>query len=301
MEFGKVDRSLLNTIDFSLQEGKVYPFPTSERDENPKIHVGASVWGVKEWKGKIYPAKCSPNDYLLHYARSFNSIELNPTHYQIYPEMAIRKWKDKVENKNFAFCPKFPQSISHFSDLESEKARITTDQFLSSITHFEEKLGPCFLQLSDKFGPQKKQVLLNYLSTLPVDLKFALEVRNPSWYEKEHSSALFEKLNKIGIGTVITDVAGRRDCAHMYVTAPFVIVRFVGNDLHETDYTRIDNWVKRIANWIEQGVNEIYFYIHQPGELVTPELTQYLIEQLNPFLSTHLEYPRLIEQSGSLF
>jgi uncharacterized protein YecE (DUF72 family) len=301
MEFGKVDKSTLDEIDFSLPHDGKFIDLLPEQNNPPKIYLGAPKWGIKEWIGLIYPEKTKETQFLDHYIQSFSGIELNTTHYQIYPESTIRKWAKKANGKDFLFCPKFPQSISHYSELTSVRAHEITDRFLSSIIHFEEHLGPLFLQLSDKYGPNKKTALFDYLERLPRDLDITLEVRHPDWYQLPHRETLFEKLFELGIGSVITDVSGRRDCAHMEVTSPVTLIRFVGNGLHPTDYKRIDEWVERIGLWMKKGLKAIHFYVHQPGELYTPELTEYLAEQLNSKLGLALEGPKFIVKSGSLF
>ena len=55
---------------------------------------------------------------------------------------------------------------------------------------------------------------------------------------------------------MITDTAGRRDCAHMHLTIPKAFIRYVGNSLHPTDYTRIDVWVERMKYWLDHGMEE---------------------------------------------
>lgn len=301
MEFGKVDRTLLDTVDFSLPADGKFIDRLPMTGEATKIYLGAPKWGIKEWIGMIYPEKTKDAQFLDHYIKSFSGIELNTTHYQIYPETTIARWAEKADGKEFMFCPKFPQSISHYSDLSSTRAHEITDRFLSSIVNFGEHLGPLFLQLSDKYGPQKKHALYDYLQRLPRDLDITLEVRHPDWYTEPHRSELFGLLSELGIGTVITDVSGRRDCAHMEVTSPVVLVRFVGNALHPTDYPRIDAWVERIGVWMQKGLKAIHFYVHQPGELYTPELTAYLVERLNTTYGLQLEGPKFIAETGKLF
>ncbi len=301
MEFAKVDRALLDKIDFSLPADGKYIDLLPKRNEDTKFYLGAPKWGIKEWKGMIYPEKTPDTKFLDHYIQSFNGIELNTTHYQIYPESTILKWAEKVNGKDFMFCPKFPQSVSHYSELTRVRAHEITDRFLASVIHFGEHLGPLFLQLSDRYGPNKKAALFDYLERLPKDLDITLEVRHPDWYAAPHRNELFDKLFELGIGSVITDVSGRRDCAHMEVTSPVTLVRFVGNGLHPTDYPRIDEWVKRLANWKSKGMKAIHFYVHQPGEIHTPELTAYLIERLNTELGLRLEKPRFVGETGRLF
>ncbi|MFX7094743.1 DUF72 domain-containing protein, partial [Acinetobacter baumannii] len=82
-------------------------------------------------------------------------------------------------------------------------------------------------------------------------------------------------------GIVITDTSGRRDCAHMYLTVPKTFIRYVGNSLHATDYTRVDAWIARMKYWIERGMEELYFFMHMHDEAFSPELTVYMVDKLN--------------------
>ena len=96
-------------------------------------------------------------------------------------------------------------------------------------------------------------------------------------------------------GAVITDTAGRRDCAHMYITIPKTFIRYVGNSLHKTDYPRIDDWVDRIKYWLDNGMKEIYFFMHMHDEAKSPELTVYLVDKLNKVCGLDLQKPKFIE------
>ncbi len=89
----------------------------------------------------------------------------------------------------------------------------------------------------------------------------------------------------------------------MELTVPKTFVRFVGNNLHLTDYTRIDEWVQRIKQWLDSGLQELYFFMHQHEEKDSPELCNYVIEQLNLHCETHLRPVQFInnEQGNTLF
>ncbi len=302
MEFGKIDRSLLDKVNFRLPEDGIFTQQIQAAGKQPKLFLGGAKWGRKEWVGLIYPAKTKETEFLDHYIRNFNGIELNTTHYQIYPAATIQKWAEKATGTEFKFCPKFPQSISHYSDLSSTKAQADTDRFLASVIHFGAHLGPLFLQLSERFGPQRREALFTYLQKLPKDIAVTLEVRHPDWFRNTAiRNELFQVLHELSIGAVITDVSGRRDCAHMEVTSPVTFIRFVGNGLHPTDYERIDDWVKRIKSWLQKDIKEIHFYMHQPDELYTPQLTDYLVRELNKHCGLSLQTPKLIETTGNLF
>ena len=297
MEFGRVTENELNTVNFTLPEE-----PKSNekilngvKDENVKVYIGCARWGSKEWIGKIYPKGTSDTRLLDEYVKHYNAIELNATHYKLYNPADIKKWAAKARDNDFLFCPKFYEGISHVGNLKDKK--FLTDTFLSGVTAFEKNLGPVFLQLSDKFGPKRKEELYQYLATLPKDVTSFLEVRKSEWFLQPHFSELLSHLEKLKIGLVITDTAGRRDCCHMHLTMPRAFIRFVGNSLHPTDYKRIDDWVQRIQYWLNNGLTELYFFMHMHDEAFSPELSVYLIDQLNKVCNLDLKKPKFINEN----
>jgi hypothetical protein len=54
----------------------------------------------------------------------------------------------------------------------------------------------------------------------------------------------------------------------------------VGNGLHPTDYERVDAWVDLMLQWVQQGLQDIYFFSHQPDNILSPEMCMYIQEQL---------------------
>ncbi len=297
MDFGKVSTVELKTLDLCLPDDleKNRNILKGKRVSSPKIYVGCAKWGRTEWIGKIYPAGTKEAKFLDYYVEHYNSIELNATHYKIYPPSSIKKWADKAEGKEFLFCPKVPQTISHYSSFVNIEDK--TNAFLEGIFAFGKHLGPVFLQVSDKFSPKRKDSLFNYLESLPKDVQLFLEVRNPEWFSKEESEKLVNALGKLNVGYIITDTAGRRDCVHMYLTIPKAFIRFVGNSLDGTDYIRIDAWVNRIKYWLDNGLEELYFFMHMHNEAYSPELSSYLIDRLNSVCELSLKEPLFISAS----
>lgn len=297
MEFGRVEEKELNKIDFSLPEDPAFNDKVLKGKalKHPKVYIGCAKWGRTEWVGKIYPPKTKEKDFLQHYVDHYNAIELNATHYKVYGEAGIRKWAEKAKGKDFLFCPKLYKGITHFGNLKGKE--FITNEFFRGIMGFEKHLGPIFVQVSDTFSPKRKDELFTYLESLPKDLQFFLEVRHPDWFGKEKDrDDLFNFLKKQHIGAVITDTAGRRDCAHMYVTIPKVFIRYVGNSLHPTDYTRIDAWIKRMKYWMDNGMKEIYFFMHMHDEATSPELTVYLVDKMNKECGLDLIKPEFIDK-----
>ena len=290
MDFGWVPEDELSQINFSLPQDPQWNKQFLKgKIEPPKVYIGCAKWGRKEWIGKIYPKGTKDAQFLDEYVKHYNSIELNATHYKMYDSAAIKKWAAKAKGVDFLFCPKVHQSISHLGLLTDKQ--FLTDSFLEGIGAFEEHLGPVFLQVSDKFTPKRKEELLQYLRTLPKDVSFFLQIRHPDWFQQPNFHDLLEALKTIKIGLVITDTAGRRDCCHMHLTQPKTFIRYVGNSLHPTDYIRIDEWVKQIKYWLENGLEELYFFVHMHDEAFSPELTVYLVDKLNAACGLNLKKP----------
>lgn len=301
MDFGRVDETDLNGVDFSLPpepafNKKVLP---GKKAKDPQIFVGCAKWGRKEWIGKIYPKGTKDAQFLDEYVKHYNSIELNATHYKLYKPEDIQKWLNKAKGRSFKFAPKVYQGISHFGSFNDKQ--FLTDTFLGSVAEFGEYLGPIFLQVSDKFAPKRKQELFDYLAKLPKDVQFFLEVRHPDWFKDPNTQELFQTLRNLNIGAVITDTAGRRDVCHMHLTIPKTFIRYVGNSLHPTDYTRIDAWIDRMKYWIDNGLQEIHFFMHMHDEAFSPELTVYLVQKLNKACNLQLQVPQFINNQGDLF
>jgi uncharacterized protein YecE (DUF72 family) len=296
MEFGRVLESELANVDFSLPAEPDFNknILNGKPVDSPKVYIGCAKWGRIEWVGKIYPKGTKEKNFLDHYVHHYNSIELNATHYKVYGATGISKWAAKANGKDFLFCPKMYQGVTHRGSLKG-KDFITTE-FFRGIVAFEKHLGPIFIQVSDTFSPKRKEELFDFLKSLPTDLQFFVEVRHPDWFAKELiKNEFFDTLSSLNIGAVITDTSGRRDCAHMYLTIPKAFIRYVGNSLHPTDYTRTDEWINRIKYWLDKGLKELYFFMHMHDEAYSPELTVYLVDKLNAACNLSLQKPKFID------
>jgi uncharacterized protein YecE (DUF72 family) len=298
MEFGRVPEEQLNDIDFTLpaEPAGNKKILGGKKKKDVKVYLGCAKWGRPEWVGKIYPPKTKEKNFLQHYVEHYNCIELNATHYKIYGENGIRKWAEKAKGKDFKFCPKMYQGVTHRGSLKGKE--FLTNEFFRGIVGFGEHFGPVFVQVSDTFSPNRKNELFDYLARLPKDIQFFLEVRHPAWFSKpEVQKEMFETLTSLNMGSVITDTAGRRDCAHMHLTIPKAFIRYVGNSLHPSDYTRSDVWVQRMKYWLDHGIEELYFFMHMHDEATSPELTVYLVDKMNKECGLNLIKPKFIENN----
>lgn len=273
MDFGKLIS--VDLVDFRLPAGP------KENDSvligkpfvSPHLYIGPTGYNMRQWTGKWYEAGTKERDYLKQYGRQFNTIEHNTTHYRIPDTATVLRWRDETPS-DFRFCPKIPQTISHSRDLGVSGREI--DVFCEVIAELGPRLGCCFIQLHPAFSPEDLSVLEKFLQRFPAWIPLAVEVRHPDFFSGGYyAEKYFSLLRNRGISAVITDVAGRRDVCHMQLTASSVLIRFVGNALHPSDYTRVLEWSERLKHWMDNGLESAYFFTHEPDNLLAPELAAF--------------------------
>lgn len=286
MEFGNI--SDIENINWKLplENSATLDFLSRLKLKNAdnffQYYLGAPAWSHKEWVGQIYPLKTKPADYLYYYSRYYQCIELNTSHYRIPSPDVCEKWLAAVDT-SFLFCPKVFQDISHKAGgLKNKELNAEWFRFLENL---KSHAGPSFLQLPPYFDYSRKSELFYFLQNWPSEFLLALEFRHPSWFKDgQILVALTEYLQSRNIGLVITDVAGRRDVLHSSLSADFSLVRFIGNDLHPSDFSRLALWADKLKNWSSSGLSKVYFFIHEPDDIKTPEMTRHVIEKFQEVL-----------------
>jgi len=293
MKFGKL--SDVDSVNFSLPP---VPATSIEYLKNLKsnstskhFYIGCTGWGMKEWIGSVYPKKAKTADFLKYYSEQFNTIELNTTHYRIPTLETIQKWFDNTPD-DFRFCPKIPQTISHARDLGLNGKNINL--FCDNIALLDQKLGCCFMQLPPYFDISRVNLLKEFITSFSKEIPLSIEFRHESWFQNQ---AIFQDVLHFfrtkNISTVITDVSGRRDVLHNEFTTRKTLIRFVGNALHPTDYTRIDEWLRLFQEIVDSGVNEVYFFTHEPDNILSPQISKYLFDQVQKTLKINTRGPDL--------
>lgn len=302
MDFGKL--SEVDNVKWTLpaEDPLTAPFLRGlgeRKEQRTHFYVGAPIWQQKGWKGKIYPTGMPDDEALFHYSRTFNCIELNPTHYAIPSKTQVTNWVSQVPPE-FRFLPKFPKEISHAKNGLLDKA--SRMNWLKALGGFGENLGPSFLQFGPAFSYDHKAELFHFLEAWPSEFEISVEFRHPTWFSDGRVlPALTNYLQKKRVGLVITDVAGRRDVLHSSVSAPFSLLRFIGNDFHPSDIERIKDWSKRINLWQSEGLRRFYFCVHQPDNLRAPETADKVIQELNATSDAGLEPVHWVSLFNDLF
>lgn len=299
MKFGKVENP--SEIEFKLPSDAVETrkiLGNSSKNEF-NVFVGCAKWNKTDLKG-FYPR--GTKDELSYYSTHFNSIELNATFYNMPSKQQVIKWKDKTPD-GFKFFPKITQSITHFRRLLNVED--LTDIYCDSVAHFEEKLGMVFLQLNDNFTPKEFPKLKTFIEYFPKVIPLAVEVRNKNWYANENVWKEYcNLLEKFNVTNLIVDTAGRRDMVHQRLTTTTAFVRFVGCNDNEIDFKRLDEWINLAEKWRNEGLENLYFFVHQNFEESSPMFTAYFIKKINKKLGLNLKIPKLaneVSEGNTLF
>ncbi len=288
MKFGQVENP--GDHDLSLpKDGKITKEVLNKKGQQVKnISVGCAKWNRADLKG-FYPR--GTKDELAYYATQFNSIELNATFYRIFDKSVVEGWYNKTP-ADFKFYPKIPQSISQFKRLKNCDDEVA--MYLDSIAQLREKLGMVFLQMHPFFSYKDFDALQKFVEQWPKGIPLAVEVRHKEWYEDEAiNNELCALLKGNDITHIITDTAGRRDLVHMQLTTPKTFVRYTGAN-HESDYTRLDDWITRIKKWSDAGLEELNFFVHQNVEKESPLLSAYFINKLNDTFGLSMHVPETL-------
>lgn len=285
MKFGQVDNP--EDIDFTIpaDHKDTKAVMNAAKGGEMAIYVGCAKWNKADLKN-FYPR--GTKDELGYYSTQFNCIELNATFYRLFDASTFEKWYSATP-EGFKFFPKFEQSISHFKRLKEVGEAV--DQNVERFSLLREKLGMPFLQLHNNFSPKDMDRVKQFVADWKYDIPLAIEFRHTSWFNDPKVAAeLYPLLEKNNITNVLVDTAGRRDLMHMRFTTPKAFIRYVGAN-HESDYSRLDAWVERIAQWKDQGLNELNFFVHQNIEKESPLLSAYFIEKLNKRIGSDLKPP----------
>lgn len=279
MQFGVVED--VAGIDFALPP--VDPVSrwvlTGAPAARPAVHVGGTQWGVRGWVGSVYPAGARERDLLVHYGRQFNTVELNATHYGVPDPAIVARWRESVP-PGFTFAPKFPRAVSHAPDLTRELD--AAQAFCERMRGLGDRLGRAFLQLPPQFGPERLGELAALLHALPRDFPLAVEARHPRLFTARRlRPELASLLAGRRVAAVQTDTPGRRDVLHGTLTAPSMLLRFVGTGVPAVDTWRMEAWARRVRRLLSVGLEEVHVFLHMPSEQLTAEASRAWVHRLN--------------------
>jgi uncharacterized protein YecE (DUF72 family) len=218
-------------------------------------------FSYKDWEGVFYPPSLASRDYLAHYSRAFNAVELDSSFYGPPRPETVERWAALVP-PDFRFAAKTPRAITHDAPLRDGVGPMRA--FLDTMRLLGDRLGVILIQLAPDFTFDEIHNLALFLKELPADIRYAVEFRHPSW----HATAAGELLQKHRIAWASAEYIHMPK--RIYVTTDFIYMRWIGrhgryeSHSHErVDLTeRLDEWRQKIDARLAEGVNAIYGFFN---------------------------------------
>jgi uncharacterized protein YecE (DUF72 family) len=165
-----------------------------------RVHVGCSGWVYRHWKGGFYPAELSQKRWFEHYARDFDTVEINASFYRVPLISTFEGWREKAP-PGFRYAVKANRFMTHMKKL------IDCEQPLAEFIELARRLGPTLGPILYQLPPslhKDLQRLDAFLKRLPGDLEHLVEFRHRSWYEPD----VLELLDAHDAGFVTHDLKG---------------------------------------------------------------------------------------------
>ncbi|MFO8016429.1 MAG: DUF72 domain-containing protein [Candidatus Woesearchaeota archaeon] len=149
-----------------------------------KYLIGTSGWNYQHWKKRFYPEDIPKKDWFSHYARNFNTVEVNYSFYRWPSEKTMRKWHDDAPH-DFSFTMKAPRTITHIRKLKNVERQVKDFYKLTSL--LKDKCGCHLFQLPPSMSFERDNLarLKDLLEALDGRKDNAIEFRHKSWWDPE--------------------------------------------------------------------------------------------------------------------
>jgi uncharacterized protein YecE (DUF72 family) len=226
------------------------------------LRIGCSGWNYKSWKDEFYGG-LPPRRWLEHYARHFDTVEVNNTFYRLPNRAAVANW-ERTAPPGFLFTIKASRYLTHVKRLSELGPGL--DRFYERIEPLlrSPKMGPVLWQLPPTFRRDDER-LATALARLDLTAeRHCFEFRHPSWFAPD----VYALLREHGVALVIGD----RPEVHAFqtheLTADWTFVRFhYGSRGRRGNYSESElrEWAARLDAWSREI--EVFAYFNNDWEV----------------------------------
>ncbi|NIP57915.1 MAG: DUF72 domain-containing protein [Gemmatimonadetes bacterium] len=226
--------------------------------ERGRFLIGTSGFHYDHWRGVFYPPRLPKEAWFGHYARRFETVEINNTFYGLPEPETVDAWRERAP-EGFVYAVKFSRYGSHMKKLKAPEE--TIPNFLSRLRRLQDHLGPILVQLPPRWRADPER-LDAFLACAPEEERWALEFRDPSWLADE----VFDVLESRGAALCVHDMLPdhpRRP------TADFIYLRFhgPGEERYQGSYPHqaLTAEARRIADELDEGLDVYAYFNNDPG------------------------------------
>jgi uncharacterized protein YecE (DUF72 family) len=221
------------------------------------VRIGCSGWQYKHWRGDFYPADLPQSRWLEHYARRFETVEINNTFYRLPEAATFEAWRQRAPRR-FLYAVKASRFLTHMKKLKDPEAPL--ELFFSRAQRLGRTFGPVLYQLPPRW-PVNLERFEAFLKALPRRRLHAIEFREPSWYADEVLSLMARHRAALCLHDMRGSESGQR------AVGPFVYVRFHGPQKYGGRYpdATITNWAEWLADRMKDGRRVFAYFNNDTG------------------------------------
>ncbi len=224
-----------------------------------EVRIGCSGWNYPHWRARVYPPGLPPRRWLGHYARWFDTVEVNSSFYRLPSRDAVVTWAEATP-PDFVFTIKASRYLTHIRRLrELPEGILRLYERIGPLVD-EGKLGPVLWQLPPRF-PRDDERLAGALAALPGG-RHCFEFRHPTWFHED----VYALLRAHGVALVVGDIPSRPFQTRER-TADWTFVRFhYGHRGRNGNYSEreLATW----AGWVREqaALGDVYAYFNNDWE-----------------------------------
>jgi uncharacterized protein YecE (DUF72 family) len=218
-----------------------------------EIRVGTSGWHYDHWRGTFYPPGLPVRRFFEYYGTVFRTVEVNSSFYRLPSEETVEAWCAAAP-PGFMFAVKASRFITHRKKLIDPTR--TLPALIDRARLFGKKLGPILFQLPPRFRRDEAR-LSAFLEVLPAGYRYAMEFRDPSWFD----TTIDDLLSRRGVAFCIFELGDL--LSPRRTTADFVYVRLHGpRGPYRGSYPRaaLEQWAGQFDDWTRQGMDVFCYF-----------------------------------------
>ena len=227
-----------------------------------RVRVGCSGWVYRDWRGAFYPAKLPQREWLAHYSRQFETVEVNNTFYKLPSAEAVNGWIEQTP-RGFRFTVKASRYITHIKRLNDPEKYV--ERFLVSIEPLTKarKLEAILWQLPPSFkrDDERLDTALKAIRARAPG-RHAVEFRHPSWFNED----VYSLLQGHSAGLAIADDPELPFQARVRTTGWTYVRMHRGHRSEGGRYSpaELATWRRRVAAW--RATTDVLVYFNNDRE-----------------------------------
>jgi uncharacterized protein YecE (DUF72 family) len=235
---------------------------TSRSDLKASAYVGCSGWFYWKWRGQFYPADLATSEWFGHYAKRFDTVEINASFYS-WPTVAnVKAWRRQAGRRKFVYTVKVCELITHIKKFKGTKTLIKDFGTIADI--LGDRMG-CFLfQLPPSYSYTKTR-LSSILGQIDPMRRNVVEFRHSSWWNDTVYAAFRQA------GAIFCSCSGPKLPDELIRTADDIYLRLHGPERwyrHNYSKDELAKWADRIK---AAGAKRAWIYFNNDNDGYAPK------------------------------